>query len=124
MSTMKGAVAEAAIAAEAVKLGCVVLRPIVEGRRYDLVIDTGPRLLRVQCKWAAKQGNVVIVHTATQRYTPHGYVSTTYGADEIEGIAAYCQELERCYYLPIEVAAGRRCFYCDSRRPPTIRKPR
>jgi hypothetical protein len=48
-STIKGAIAEAAITAAAVELGFVVLRPLVEGRRYDLIIDTGPELLRVQC---------------------------------------------------------------------------
>jgi hypothetical protein len=110
-TTWKGAIAEAAITAAAVELGFVVLRPLVEGRRYDLVIDTGPRLLRVQCKWARKKGDVVVVDTSTRRLTPRGYVSTTYAADEIEGIAAYCQELKRCYYLPIEVAAGRRGFH-------------
>jgi hypothetical protein len=41
-TTWKGAIAEAAITAVAVELGFVVLRPLVEGRRYDLVIDTGP----------------------------------------------------------------------------------
>src|SRR5919197_540951 len=44
-TTTKGAIAEAVITAEAVKLGFVVLRPFPEGRRYDVVIDTGPRLL-------------------------------------------------------------------------------
>jgi hypothetical protein len=37
---LKGAIAEAAITAAAVKLGFVVLRPFPEGRRYDLVIDS------------------------------------------------------------------------------------
>ena len=36
---------------------------------------------------------------------------TTYTADEIEGICAYCQEIDSCYYLPIEIAAGRRGFH-------------
>jgi hypothetical protein len=110
-STWKGALAEAAIRKAAVELGFVVLHPLVEGRRYDLVIDTGPQLLRVQCKWARRRGNVIVVDTSTRRLTPHGYVSTTYTADEIEGIGAYCHELNSCYYLPIEVAAGRRGFH-------------
>ena len=110
-STRKGAIAEAAIALAATELGFVVLRPLTEGRRYDLVIDIGPRLLRVQCKWARRQGNVVVVKTSTQRLTPAGYVQTTYQPDEIDGIAAYCEGLKRCFYLPIEMAAGRRVFH-------------
>jgi PD-(D/E)XK endonuclease len=49
-STQKGAAAEAEIAAAAIRLGLVVLQPLGDGSRYDLVIDTGQRLLRVQCK--------------------------------------------------------------------------
>ena len=109
-TTWKGAIAEAAITAAAVELGFVVLRPLVEGRRYDLIIDTGPELLRVQCKWAPRRGDVVSVHLSTCRHTPHGYVRSTYSADEIDGIGVYCQELKRCYYLPIEDVAGRRGF--------------
>ena len=110
-TTMKGAIAEAAIRLAAVELGFHVLQPLTEGRRYDLVIDTGPQLLRVQCKWARRKQNVIIVDTSTRRLTPHGYVSTTYTADEIDGVGAYCQELKRCYYLPIAIAAGRRLFH-------------
>jgi hypothetical protein len=107
MSSLKGAIAEAVITAEAVKLGFVVLRPVVEGRRYDLVIDTGDRLLRIQCKAAIKKGAVVVVNTSTRRLTPHGYVQTTYSRDEIDGIAVYCAALERCFFLPIELVEGR-----------------
>jgi hypothetical protein len=108
---MKGAIAETAITAEAVKLGFVVLRPIVEGRRYDIVIDTGPCLLRVQCKWAPRKGEVIAVNLQTHRCTPHGYVRSTYTAAEVDGIGVYCQELRRCFYLPIEKVAGRRCLH-------------
>jgi hypothetical protein len=45
--TQKGNIAEAAITAEAVRRGIDVLRPVVEGYRYDLVLDVGERLLRV-----------------------------------------------------------------------------
>jgi PD-(D/E)XK nuclease superfamily protein len=108
---MKGAVAEAAIAAAAIELGIHVLRPLVEGRRYDLVFDTGDRLLRVQCKWAPKHGNVIAVRLQSQRCTPRGYVCTKYTKDEVDGIGIYCQALKQCFYVPIEKAAGRRSLH-------------
>jgi hypothetical protein len=104
---MKGAIAEMAIQKAAVELGYVVLRPLVEGRRYDLIIDNGPHLWRVQCKWAARKGAVILVHTRTSRHTPRGYVRTTYSATEIDGFGVYCQELDRCFFLPIDDVAGR-----------------
>ena len=107
LSTLKGGIAEAAITMAAVELGFVVLRPFPEGRRYDLVIDTGPDLLRVQCKWAPVKGSVIVVHLGTCRHTPRGYVRSTYTPDEVDGIGVYCHELKRCFYLPIETVGGR-----------------
>ena len=50
----KGNVAELAIATEAASLGLSVLKPLTEHERYDLALDGGTRLLRVQCKWGAR----------------------------------------------------------------------
>jgi hypothetical protein len=109
---MKGAMAEAAIMAAAVELGFYVLRPFPEGHRYDLVLDTGSQLLRVQCKWGRLKGSVIVVTLATCRHTPHtGYVRTRYTADDVDGVAVYCHALKRCYYLPIEVVSGRSAIH-------------
>jgi PD-(D/E)XK endonuclease len=109
-TNQKGAVAEAAIAAEALKAGIHVLKPIAEHQRYDLAFDLGRRIVRVQCKWAQLRGDVVIVHLSSCRHTPRGYVYTTYSADEIDAIAAYCGDLDRSYLFPIELVAGRRAI--------------
>src|SRR3954465_2899497 len=110
-TNQKGAIAEAAIACAATKLGFGVLKPLADGERYDLVLDLRPRLVRVQCKWAVKRGGVVEVRTGTNRRGPDGFIRTTYCADEIDAIAAYCESLDRCYLLSISLAAGRSAFY-------------
>jgi hypothetical protein len=109
-STIKGAIAEAAITAAAVEMGIYVLRPVVEGRRYDLVFDIGHSLYRVQCKWAPRRGAVVCVNLTSTRHTPAGYVRATYDASEIDAVAAYCHDLKECFWLPIEVVAGKRAI--------------
>ena len=98
----KGAIAEAAVLAAAVKLHIPVLVPFNEGGRYDLVFDLGKRLARVQCKWGGLHGDIVRARLCTSRLTPAGYVRTTYDEDEIDAFAVYCQALDRCYWLPIE----------------------
>ena len=105
----KGAVAEQAIVLAATKLNVPVLRPVADHRRADLALDVGGRLWRVQVKWGklSKRRDVVIVHTSTSRLTPHGYVRTTYSSDEIDLIAVYCADLDRCFLLPMSLAAGR-----------------
>jgi prevent-host-death family protein len=105
----KGNVAEAAIAATAVKLGIEVLRPQFEHGRYDLVFELGSRFLRIQCKWArlVHGKSVIYVQLSGSRHTPGGYVRTTYSADEIDAVAVYCEELDQCYLLPIDLVAGK-----------------
>jgi prevent-host-death family protein len=107
-SNHKGNVAELAIATEAAKLGLSVLKPLTEHERYDLVLEIAGELLRVQCKWASRQGGVVKVRFDRSYHSPiRGYVRTTYGADEVDAIAAYCHDLDRCYLLPISDFGGR-----------------
>ena len=62
----------------------------------------------MQCKWATLKGDdVVSIPLRTSRHTPAGYVRTVYNAEEIEGFAAYCRELDTCFFLPIADFAGR-----------------
>ena len=110
-SNQKGAIAEAHITAEAIKLGMVVWKPVVEGCRYDMILDTGTRLLRTQCKWANREGDVVVVRGRTCRHTPRGYVSTTYSASEVDGIAAWCADTQECYFVPIADISGRAAMH-------------
>ena len=105
--TEKGCVAELAIAARAAQLGVGVAWPMMEGRRYDLIFDVDHTLLRVQCKWAALEGDTIRINTRTCRHTPlHGYVRSTYSAAEIDMIAAYSADLDTVYALPIAEFAG------------------
>ena|SRR5437588_7110560 len=107
----KGAIAEAAIAWQATKLGFGVLKPLAEGERYDLVLDLRPRLLRVQCKWGVRRRGVIEIHISTSRRIRDGFQWTTYSAAEIDAVGVYCAELDRCYLLPIALVEGRRAIY-------------
>ena len=103
----KGAIAETAITAAAVRLGVGVSRPIGGVERYDLIFDLHPRLVRVQCKWGVRHGDVIIVRCASSRRSSVGHVRRTYTADECDVFGAYCAELDSCYFLPIETFSGR-----------------
>jgi PD-(D/E)XK endonuclease len=103
----KGNVAELAIATEAARLGLSVLKPLTEHERYDLALDLGSRVLRVQCKWANCTGDVVQIRTGRSRTRRRGYIRSTYRADEIDALAAYCGDLDRCYLLPVSMVAGK-----------------
>jgi len=105
-TSQKGAAAEAEVAAAAIRLDLVVLRPLCDGGRYDLVIDVGDQLLRVQCKWASRRGNVLAAYCLTSRHTPRGYLRTTYSSEEVDAIAAYAPDTDTCYLIPIQEVSG------------------
>jgi prevent-host-death family protein len=112
-SNRKGAIAEASIALEAIKLGIPVLKPVAEHGRYDLGFEIGGRILRVQCKYASvdETAGVIKVNLQGSWLSPHGYVRSAYTEDEIDLLAVYCGDLDRCYLLPISLVAGLRAIY-------------
>jgi prevent-host-death family protein len=83
---------------------------IAEMKIATAAIEVGTRLLRVQCKWAALSEDraTMRVRLQSQRRGPNGYVRQPYLADEIDALAAYCAELDRCYLLPHELVIERR----------------
>jgi hypothetical protein len=103
----KGAIAEACIAAAAIKLGFDVYKPIAEGGRYDLILDLGCELLRVQCKWAARRTGAVVIPCQTSRRSADGFIRRCYTAEEVDAIVAYSLELDRCFLIPIARVANR-----------------
>ncbi len=103
----KGNVAELAIATEAARLGLSVLKPLTEHEPFDLALGIGERLLRVQCKWAAHDGEVIQIHVARSRTNRRGNIRSTYRADELDALGAYCADLDRCYLLPASMVVGR-----------------
>ena len=106
----KGAIAESAIAHAAIRLGLGVFKPLTDGERYDLIFDLRPGLLRVQCKWAVRERDVVIVRCYSCRRTGEGIVRRPYIGEEVDAFAAYCLDIDRCYLLPAELVTDRTCI--------------
>jgi hypothetical protein len=98
----KGSIAEMAIAWEAIKLGIDVYKPLNDGTRYDLIFDLGEKLIRVQCKWATRYDDVIIVRCYSCRRARTGMIKRGYTPEEVDAFAAYCMDTDRCYFLPIE----------------------
>jgi len=105
-TNQKGLIAETAIMSEAVRLGIGVALPLGD-ERYDLILDLGAALLRVQCKWAVLDSDVVIVRCRRCRRGSQGLIQRPYLQGEIDAIAAYCAELDACYLLPLALSVNR-----------------
>ena len=103
----KGAIAEIMIAATAIRLGIEVYKPLNVGTRCDLIFDLDGRLTRMQCKWASRYGDVLIVRCYRSRRTRDGLLNRMYTADEVDAFAAYSYDLDRCYFLPFAEFSGK-----------------
>jgi hypothetical protein len=105
-TNQKGFIAETAVLHECAKLGVPVAKPL-DDQKYDLIFDLGSKLLRVQCKWAARAGDVISIRTRTSRRGREGHIHRSYGPNEIDAIVAYCAETGHCYLLPHELSVSR-----------------
>ena len=108
-NNQKGVAAEAVIEAEALKHGVTVYRPLSGHSRADQIFDVGGRLLRVQVKHGhlGPGGDVLIVNTGGSYLSAAGYVRSTYAVHEIDLLAVWSSELDRCFLLPPSIFAGR-----------------
>jgi prevent-host-death family protein len=112
-TNQKGTIAELKIATAAAELGIPVLRPMTDHCRFDLAFVVGDRILRVQCKWGSLDPDRAVIRVNLQRswLSPHGYVRGAYSEKEIDAVAVYCGDLDRCYLLPCALIADRRGIY-------------
>jgi PD-(D/E)XK endonuclease len=102
----KGAIAELAIARHAAELGIGVWSAYTV-ERYDLIFDLRPQLIRVQCKWASRYEDVVLVRCYSNRRNREGLLRRLYSPDDVDAFAAYCADVDQCYFLPLDIFAGR-----------------
>jgi hypothetical protein len=102
--TSKGKTSEAVILAALAKLGKHVLIPWGE-ERYDLALDEGGRLVRIQCKTGVlRKGCIVFKTCITDARRPLGDGGY---AGQIDAFAVYCPELSVAYLVPIEALPSR-----------------
>ena len=83
--------------------GYAVSVPFGENTRYDLVIDDGRRLARVQCKTGRLRAGAVRFPTCST-YAHHAN-PTQQRRDylgQIDCFAVHCPDTERVYLIPIE----------------------
>ena len=104
-----GDAAEAVILAELMKAGKTVLLPFGDRERYDMVVHSGNKFLRIQCKaaWAdPKRPHVVKFKIGyyTGRKTPERH---TYTSNDVDGIAVWVQAFNKVLWVPVERIQGR-----------------
>lgn len=101
----KGEIAEQVISTTLMLNGWKIAKPLGDNQRFDLIIwQDSNDLKRVQCKLARKPvgEEYFVFPTSSVRVNSKGYVRTDYHGD-VDFIAVWSPELDKCYLVPIEV---------------------
>ena len=100
---------EAKIIAALITEGYSVSVPFGDNDKYDLLLDTGTELLRVQCKTGWIEDEVVRFKTGSKT-TVDGTVEIAGYDGCIDAFAVRCKDTEILYWVPIE-DAGKKSTY-------------
>ena len=85
------------------EVGIPFLLPFGENTRYDLVLEQGDRLARVQCKTGRLRAGAVKFRTSSS-YAHHlnrKHLSRDY-IGQVDYFAVYCPETSGVYLIPME----------------------
>ena len=98
--------------------GYEIAVPFGENTRYDLVIDDGVELARVQCKTGRlRSGAVVFATASTYLHHPHPGVSRRVYQGEIDYFGIHCAATDAVYLVPIEDVTTRTSAMLRVERP-------
>jgi hypothetical protein len=82
--------------------GYELLVPFGENTRYDLVIDDGVRLARVQCKTGRlRRGSVVFNSCSSYAHHPNPRMVKRDYQGQIDFFGVFCPETRKSYLVPI-----------------------
>jgi hypothetical protein len=95
-----GDISEMMVALALSRAGYFVAKPFGENCRYDLIIDRGDALFRVQVKTGRLRNGAILFNTYSSHYHRSGGGCRAY-TNEIDYFGIYCPGLNAVYLVPI-----------------------
>lgn len=108
--------AELKVSLRAIEKGMIVSKPILDGTRYDLILDDNGKLSRVQVKQSNREVRPgVFIVSLRSGVIPYGTrkgeaKSRCYMSDEIDAIVVYLPKIDKYYWISPELFHGRVCI--------------
>lgn len=108
-SNLKGQLAVSKVELRAMELGFIPSRPLFDSR-YDVIIDDGKKLWRVQVKYGnGKPRNSVGSVTVNLAYETRGRKNIyTYNESEVDALVVYIPKIDKLCWFPCEVFVGKK----------------
>ena len=99
LTLYKGNTSEAIVLTAYIRAGFLVSLPFGGGSAYDLVVDTGARLIKVQVK-TGKLDTGCVVYNARRHRGSRYDAFRSYREGELDLFAVWCPANERLYAIP------------------------
>ena len=97
---------EGQVVAAFLKAGKVVLCPLGDNQRYDLVLDEGGKFVRVQCKTGRVERGAIVFNTRSVNWYTHE--SRDYKG-QADLFAVYVPDLDKVYVIPVATVGVTAC---------------
>lgn len=118
----KGNASEARVIAAYIEAGFIVSLPFGGGAPYDLIVDTGRRLLRVQVKTGRLRNGCVLFPTL--RHSGRDSLGRRYQIGEFDIFAVFCPDNDGIYVFPHDGQLTGGCLRCAGTKNSQRRKVR
>jgi hypothetical protein len=102
---LKSDIAESAVLTELLKRGFSVLKPVGDRLPYDIALDSGGKLVRIQVKsaWFSKEAGCHIVDVRRTKTNRRHMLRKLYGAQDFDFAVIYLNDLDVFYVMPVSV---------------------
>ena len=101
LSLYKGNSSEAVVLAAYIQAGFLVSLPFGGGAAYDLIVDSGARLIKVQVK-TGKLGYGCVMYQARRHRGSKNNTFSCYKEGEVDVFAIWCPANQQLYVVPAE----------------------
>ena len=103
-NTIHGLIAQNKAELRAIEKGYMISKPITECTRYDMIIDNGDTLQKVQVKYAGSKQTVSSGSCVVdfRKKSINGKERKFYSKDEIDAVLVYLPEIDKICYFPID----------------------
>jgi PD-(D/E)XK endonuclease len=102
---LKGDIAEQAVVLQALRWGWGVLRPVGDRLPYDLVLDLGPQLVKIQVKaaWLDQPSQNYVVDNRRTKTNRRQMIRAPYHATDFDFAIVYIDALTVFYIFPAAI---------------------
>ncbi|MGH7197331.1 MAG: group I intron-associated PD-(D/E)XK endonuclease [Candidatus Omnitrophota bacterium] len=121
---LKADIAESAVVTRLLKEGFRILKPVGDRLPYDLGIEVGGKLLKIQIKSAWLRKGVYTVDSRRTKTNRRQMVRSRYGVDDFDFAILYIEDLDVFYVMPLRVFSSYKSGITFVEEATRQRKPR